>query len=81
MDLVTITSIIAIIFMIMWIVLIAALLSLIIMIIKLVRETPQKVEEKMKEYFSSNKLEILASIGVPVATFLISRIKGMMSKK
>ena len=81
MDLVTLTYIIAIIFMLMWIVLVGALIGLIFMVIKLVRETPQKVEEKIAEYFSSNKLEILSTIGVPVATFLISRIKGMMSKK
>jgi hypothetical protein len=81
MDLLTITQIIAIIFMLMWIVLMGALLSLIFMVIKLVRETPQKVEEKIKEYFSSNKLEILSSIGIPVATFIFTRIKGMMKKK
>ncbi len=81
MDLLTITQIIAILFMVMWIILVAALLSLIIMIIKLVRETPKKVEQKVAEYFRSNKLEILSAIGIPIATFIASRIKGMMKKR
>lgn len=81
MDLVTIVYIIAIIFMTMWIVLVSILIGLIFMIIKLVRETPKRVEEKIAEYFSSNKLEILASVGIPIATFIASRIRGMMKKK
>ena len=81
MDLPTITQIIAIIFMVMWIILVGALIGLIFMVIKLVRETPKKVEEKISEYFSSNKLEILGSIGIPIATFIVARIRGMMKKK
>ena len=81
MDLQTITYIIAIIFMVMWIILIGILISLVFMVIKLVRETPQKVEEKITEYFSSNKLKILSTIGVPVATFVATRIKEIIRKK
>jgi hypothetical protein len=48
---------------------------------RLVKEAPERIQSGLSSLFDTDKMKFVSMIGLPVATFLLSRVKGFFSRK
>lgn len=73
--------IISIIFMVSLIIVSVMVAVVLFQIQKLVKEAPERIQTGFSSLFDNNKMQVVSMIGLPVATFLLGRIKGFFTRK